>query len=112
VAREFQAKNHSALGARMPGGKNSKIALRIGDAVGRYKRASAEGVLKEWFKKRESVSVKRTSNDGLVGEFELKFRRTGRDERQSRTLTIGLRRAKNKDGKEVVTLVQIEVDGT
>ncbi len=111
VASQFQAEDYTALGRRMPGGK-SKMSLRLGDAVGRYQRASAEGVLKEWFRKREIVLVKRTSNDGLVGEFELTFRRTGRDEKQKRTLTIGLRRSKTKDGKEVETLVQIEVHGT
>ena len=112
VADDFKAGSVSRLGERMPTGKGKVVTLRLSTSRGTYKRDEAKGALDDWFDKRKIVSVKRTSNEKLVGHYTIRLRKQGTDELKERTLTIGLRRAKLPDGTETVLLVRLEVRGT
>ena len=112
VAAEFRSGDAAALAARIPDDDHSKVALRLNKKYdGSYAHANAKGALESWFDDRKIVSVKRTSNDGLVGQFDVTLRRNGLDKQHTRTLTIQLRKERLKGGGERVTLVKLEVRG-
>ncbi len=90
VGKEFKAKDTSALVERIP--EKGKAQLQLGGKDDSYSRTQAKAILDDWFENRSITTCKLKSTKDLVGEFELKFRRKGKDEEVERTLQVTLKR--------------------
>ena len=107
VAAEFKAADSAALVKRVP--SKAKVKLKIGKTDKLFVPTQAKGVLKAWFEKRTMISatLKKKGVSGTTGSFTLKFRKLGKSEIQTRTLTIGLTKTKNKTDSFVLRKITV-----